>query len=562
MKPKRSASAARPKQRDGLIESKTPIEIAQPAAAGTLPGPSLADLTMASTPRSWLSAERALYTWSAIVVACVVWQPLLLGFYLDDWSVSGSTQGKPFSLARFLFADSTDPTRPGLVPLRFLFSSLFGDHPLLWQGALLLANCGAALSIVAVSRVLTQPRTPMGRMITAAVGLCWLLLPWNAAARFWLTTLPYITLIAVEGWFCTFLIRGWAKNQSHAIAAGALYLWMCLSYEAFYLQWIPLVLIGVALWMAKRTALPPVVRSGIALITAQGAAGLWNLYTKSKGFEAVKYVLPNWRQAVRQNVLNLAPAALQSVFEISAEFAFFGVVVFAVWLIVYVRSLSRASDRPAGSASALLAGASLLGGLVSVVVFSLGGRIVTATGVETRSMIVFNFWIVIAAAILTTFTVERLDRVPRLIFAFALAGLGLCLAAGQVLRAGDWATAWTLEERILAQAPIAELNRTEQDAQIVFLNPLDVNGAPIFAASWDINQAILLTYPVLRSRTFVIYSHWAGRMKWDGKQLSYENQPAFVTTDHVYLWRPSDGSFWRPTGPFVVNPDLTVRQLP
>jgi hypothetical protein len=63
-----------------------------------------------------LNTERALYIWGAIVAACVLWQPLLLGFYLDDWVVAGTTRGQPFTLVRFLFANSLDPTRPGLVP--------------------------------------------------------------------------------------------------------------------------------------------------------------------------------------------------------------------------------------------------------------------------------------------------------------------------------------------------------------------------------------------------------------------------------------------------------------
>jgi hypothetical protein len=507
-----------------------------------------------------LNAERVLWIWAAIVAACVVWQPLLLGFYYDDWAqlVNGSTQGNPFSLTRFLFMNGIDPPRPGLLPVRFLCSSMFGDHPLLWQGALLLVNCGVVVSIVAVGRALTQCRTAMGRTITAAAGLCWLLLPWNAATRFWPMLLPNTLMIAVEGFLCVFLIRGWTKNQSRAITAGGLYLWMCLSYEAFYLQWIPLVLIGIALWMAKRIRLRPVTVSAISLVAAQAVAGLWNVYTKLEGFGTVKHVFPNWSQVVRENLLNLVPAILRSVSEISAEMALCGVIVISLWLVVYVRSLSDASDRPAGNTSALLAGISLLGGLLSVIVFSLGGRVVTATGVETRSLMIFNFWVLIGAAILTIFAIERLRRAPKLVFAFALAGFGLCLAVGQVLRASDWVTAWNLQKKLLAEAPISDLKHTEPDGRIVILNPRDVNGAPIFAAPWDINHAVPWAYPFLGSRRFIVYNPWEGRMNWDGKQLSYAGQPALETTTTLYLWRPSDISFWRPAGPFVINQNLTV----
>jgi len=338
---------------------------------------------------------------------------------------------------------------------------LFGNHPVLWQGALLLVNCGIAVSIVAAVRALTQWHTTQySRVIAAAAGLCWLLLPWNEAARFWPTLLPNILTIAVEGFLCVYLIQGWMKNRSRAITAGALYLWTCLCYEAFYFQWIPLVLIGVALWKAKRIALRPVIASSIALLAAQGVAGLWSVYTKIEGYRKVKGVLPNWSQVTRDNLLNLAPTVLRSVSEISVGFAFCAAVVIAAWLFVYVRSFSRDSERSAAHGSTALAGISLLGGLISIVVFSLGGRIVIAIGPETRSTILFNFWMVIAAAILTTFTMNRLRAVPKAVFALALAGLGLCLAAGQVLRAGDWITAWDQQKKILAEAPISELKRT------------------------------------------------------------------------------------------------------
>jgi hypothetical protein len=551
------SSVAGANLRDASIEAKTPDYGAQDAPTDTPSAPLPASSAPAFVPASWLNAGNALYIWIAIVVACVGWQPLLLGFYYDDWAwiVGGASQGSPFSLARLTFMHSVvDPVRLGLLPARFLGSSLFGDNPLLWQGALLLVNCLVAMSIVGVGRVLTQCRTREDRAITAAAGSCWLLLPWNVAARFWPTLMPSTMIIAAEGLLCVVVIRGWEKNRSRAITAGVLYLWMCLSYEAFYLQWIPIVLIGVALWMAKRIALRPVLKSAIAMVAAQVVAVLWNVYTREQHYSTVKDLLPNWSQVVSGNLLHLLPAALHSVSELSAAIAFCGVIVAVMWLIAHL----AASDRPAAVTSFLLAGVSISGGLLSVVVFSLGGRMVTSIGVETRSMVLFNFWILIAAAILTVFAAQRLPRAGKLIFVFALGGFGLCLAAGQVLRATDWATAWNLQKKLLAEAPISDLKRTEPDARIVILNPQDVNGAPIFAESWDINNAIPWAFPFLRSRRFVIYSPWRGEMKWDGRELRYVGQPPLETTAAVYLWRPTDISFWRPAGPFAIHQDLTV----
>lgn len=230
MKQKRLTFTARSNRHDASIAAHTPVETEQPAPACAPSDPTSAAFTPAPTLRlSWLNAERVLWIWAAIVAACVVWQPFLLGFYLDDWDlwVNGSTKGSPFSLTRLLFMNFTNPVRPGCLPGRFLGSSLFGPHPLLWQGALLLVNCAVAVSIVAAARALTQARTPAGRTITAAAGLCWLLLPWNAAARFWSALLPNTSMIAAQGFLCVLLVRGWAKNRPRPIAAGALYLTAC-----------------------------------------------------------------------------------------------------------------------------------------------------------------------------------------------------------------------------------------------------------------------------------------------------------------------------------------------
>ena len=270
---------------------------------------------------AWLNAGRILWIWAGIVAACVLWQPFLLGFHLDDWVlwVNGSSRGSPFSLTRLLFLNYTDPVRPGCLPGRFLGSSLFGAHTLLWHGALLLVNCAVAVSIVLTARALTQARTPEGRTITAAAGLCWLLLPWNAAARFWTALLPNTFMIAAQGFLCVLLVRGWEKNRSRPVAAGALYLWMCLGYQAFYLQWITLILIGVVLWNARRTQLRPVLVSGIALLAAQGLAGSWNLYVKYTRYWTAMPVLPDWGQIAHRNLLNVIPSTLQSVSEISGS---------------------------------------------------------------------------------------------------------------------------------------------------------------------------------------------------------------------------------------------------
>jgi hypothetical protein len=102
----------------------------------------------------------------------------------------------------------------------------------------------------------------------------------------------------------------------------------------------------------------------------------------------------------------------------------------------------------------------------------------------------------------------------------------------------------------------------ETDAAVLMVNPLTVNGAPIFAAPWDINHALPLRYRTLASRTVIIYSPWVGPMVWDGYRLTYMGLPPLATTHHIYVWVPLDRSFRRADRPFQVGQNLTVSDLP
>ena len=59
----------------------------------------------------------------------------------------------------------------------------------------------------------------------------------------------------------------------------------------------------------------------------------------------------------------------------------------------------------------------------------------------------------------------------------------------------------------------------------------------------------------------IVYNPWEGSMKWDGRELSYAGQPPLETSAALYLWRPSDMSFWRPAGPFVINRNLAIEPV-
>jgi hypothetical protein len=484
--------------------------------------------------------------WLVLVLASVCAQPFTLGFYLDDWPVCAlaAKAGPPFSKALLRYVYAIDSTRPGLVPIRFLLSSLFRDHAFLWQAGLLIANCAMALALVWLVRAFLGEGVSKHGMWIGAV---WLVLPWNAAASFWPTYLPSVLVLLMFGLLCAYSIRSWDRQRHNALWMGAIYLWICLSYEAFYFQWIALALIGLAMVHFGRARLRDVLFSSTGLLVAQICAALVHvLIVPAPGME--RPIVSDWLRVATGDLLTIIPTMFRSAWEVRAAMSILGRVLIVVWAFEAYRS-----RKPA-----MLGFCFLVGGVLSIVAFALGGRGVAATGVDTRTLLIFNYWFVLGAAVLSGSALARSGPRMNGAIALVLAGLGGSLAFAHVLRSRDWAAAWSMETTILADAPLADLRSTPPGATVVFAGQAYVNGAPIFTAAWDLNSAMPWKYPSLQGRTFVVYNPYAGALAWDAGKLAYGRAHPLAETRDVYIWQPARRSFTRATGPFRIRPDLTV----
>jgi hypothetical protein len=485
-------------------------------------------------------------SWLVLVLACVCVQPFTLGFYLDDWPecALAAKAGPPFSKALLHHVYAIDSTRPGLVPIRYLLSSLFRDHAFLWQAGLLIANFAMALVLVWLVRAfLGEDLSSPGMWI----GAVWLLLPWNAAALFWPTYLPDVLALLVFGLLCAYSIRSWRHHRHNALWMGAVYLWICLSYEAFYFQWIALALIGLAMVRFGRARLRDVLFSSTGLLVAQICAAVVHvLIVPAPGME--RPIVSDWPRVAAGDLLTIVPTIFRSAWEVRTVMSILGRVLIVVWAFEAYRS-----RKPA-----MLGCCFLVGGVLSIVAFALGGRGVAATGVDTRTLLIFNYWFVLGAAILSGSALARSGPRMKAAISLVLAGLGGSLAFAHVLRSRDWAAAWNMETTILAEAPLADLRRTPPGATIVFAGQSYVNGAPVFTAPWDLNSAMPWKYPVLQGRTFVVYNPYAGALEWDGSRLVYGQAHPIADTRDVYLWLHAQHGFTRATRPFRIRPDLTV----
>ena len=291
-------------------------------------------------------------SWALAVILCSFGQPFALGFYLDDWPECAAVAhaGAPFSRALLEYVYLIDPSRPGLLPLRFLFSSLFGDRPFLWHSALLFANCLVALILVGLIGLLGADKVETKATATW-IGLCWLLLPWNSASQFWPTFLPNVIALVAFGLLCALLVRSWARHRHNAVLACMIYLWICLSYEAFYFQWVTLALLGLALIRVGRARLRQVVYSTTALIIAQMVAVLWHLYSKrlvSGGVVGVERpIVSDWPGILFGDLLTTIPSIFRSFGEARVPFAVIALLAGAAWLVNLYQSLRSSELRQA-----------------------------------------------------------------------------------------------------------------------------------------------------------------------------------------------------------------------
>jgi hypothetical protein len=489
------------------------------------------------------------------VILCTVSQPFVLGFYADDWPecAAAARAGAPFSKALFRYAYLIDPSRPGLLPLRFLFSSLFADRVFLWHCGLVFANFLVALNAIYLIGLFSG-KDSRAKGAAIWIGLCWMLLPWNAVAQFWPAFLPNVFTLLAFGLLVAFVMRGWSRHKHNAWPAGLIYFWICISYEAFYFQWITLALLGLALIRIGRARRKEVGYTIAALAIAQLGAVLWRLYSRNlaaAGFAGVdRPIVPNWPRVLFGDLLTTIPSMFRSLGEARIPFAVIAFLLVSIWLFNTYQSLRSRALGPAAGTPITLAACCLAGGVLSIFAFALGGRGIQATGMGTRTLVLFNFWLIIGVGICVVALQERAGRWMRITAFTLLAGLGVTLAIGHVLRRSDWAEAWRLETKVLAEAPVDPLRKTPANARILYINRLRVNGAPIFSTPWDLNTAMPWKYPFLSGRVFVVYEPRKGTLSWDGQNLAYDGDTPLKTTADLYVWRPAESSLRQVEAPF------------
>ena len=478
---------------------------------------------------------------------------------MDDWPVvaGAAHQGSAFSGKRFRYIVGVDPSRPGVALPRFVLSSLLGENTFSWQLAMLLSNITVAACIAFAARAITGIKS---LWISLAFASTWLLLPWSTSNQFWTVLLPVELLVALYAVLIASAIRKQPPSVSVFVIQALTYLWICTGYEVFYGQFVAVALVASGLLVLGRLEIRTAVSSIIALSAAQVLALFW-YFESPRWMGSPRSIEHNWIETAETNLVGLVPQMA-----ISLEKMRWQLCLAILTLIIFSGSLLWRSRRKWGATRniygvALIVAAAPVGAALSVVCLSMGGRPLSGLGPDNRTFILISFWLVLLFTIAGMAVDRGLNSTWRRILIGMALVCGVCLGAAHTFRTLDLADAWSRQKDILKAVPVEQMSKTEPDASIIFIDTLTIKGAPVFAASWDINTALPLSYPVLEGHRITIYSAWSGPMSWDGEQLRYDVEHPIAKTRNVYLWRPADHSFYRATQPFEIETDLRIRFL-
>jgi hypothetical protein len=254
----------------------------------------------------------------------------------------------------------------------------------------------------------------------------------------------------------------------------------------------------------KRIQLKTVLRGIVPFLAAQGCAAIWYSISVRIIPGVQNRIVPGWYKVFLSNISGLPREILSSTQPTQYVFA----VGFIAWLLIvcatYMRALSDRQSKISALLNLTCLAACLSGALLSILAFSLGGRPMTGLGVDARAFLLVNAWCVVAVGMASAYCCREQRCGTALSCALLVSALALTVA--HISRAQEWAKGWQIQQEILAETPIPDIKKMDSNAGVLLVKPLNFRGVPTFSASWDIQAAMWLTYPVTKGRQFDVYS--------------------------------------------------------
>jgi len=501
------------------------------------------------------------------------WRPIFLGFYHDDWSVIAetSTIGDSFSIERFRAISKMFTNRPGAIIQHYFLSSILGGNSALWQLMVIMLVITTALLLY---RLFNSSLTTLGivnKFASTVAVLFWLSYPWGIGITAWPTSgLALISMILFL--LCGLLVLE-TRTKKGLFYAAVLYFLSCLSYEAFYFQYIIYIILLIIRYFytkkKNRTLLNDIFIKGVTLTLVQMIAISWsyiaNIVLKLGIPKSYSHTFISVMLESLQSIPNILFGSIvygnNAYIKIIFYALFVGGIIIGLLTLPYLtRNNISKSDRVYNDdfkIHIITIIVSAIGIILPVSVFALAGYTISGAGLFGRTTIGLNYWFSLLILFIISFVMFLIRDNKLLIAIFKLYILALVtyLSVLSIMRLSEWSYAWDLEKSIISKAPISEITRLKSNDLVILNAPYDYRGITVFGAFWDITSAMKYTYPNTKAK-FTVQREW--KTIWDGKEVKQYNGDKLdnylwkIPADNVYIWDYFSNSFTRKAYPFEI----------
>lgn len=475
------------------------------------------------------------------------WQPFVMGMYGDDWGwFEAGEAGKTFSRERFFHPNLWDlnRSRPVYAVLYFLVSSLAGSSGFLVRFIASLTLLLTMIALFAFTRQVLRLMSFHHGAVPVTTSLLWLTMPWTVFTKVSPTAaLSYFSAVFFFAGATVFL-KSVEQRESNWVIPSLLQLLSYLTYEAFYFQYLSVLLLAYLYNRKQGHSNRGLVLPAAWFSVLQAVAIIYNRLAGSPKPGASIGV------GLAKIVYNLTVGPVEVLVSSAYEWAP-GICVAVTILLVLFRYAVREvqSDEARWYRAVWLS--TLSGAALGLIVYAAANY--SLTGRDAYTSFSSDFWLACAAAVVITVLWKQCYLQRRICqFALVLGAVSQCAAMGS--RVFEWMMAARYQESWIAGAPIELIAATPANAVILY------DGKTRYEGAWVFDRPSVLETQVHRkfgvSREF--YTHWQSRVVWESTEVREDlgvlgrfKAPSSRRVDGPwYYWNPERGVFRQLTSRF------------
>ncbi|KZB69102.1 hypothetical protein AUP42_09415 [Thalassospira lucentensis] len=460
------------------------------------------------------------------------YRPFYLGLIHDDWSIFViPNQMTSKELLEYSISQFSD--RPGIGLAYYTICFLWnGSIPIL----VFITSIFVAISAILLYLVLRKIEILLGnRSFSAEIATtAWIAFPWGLGYSVWnsgaVTLLCLILFLAHVLMTFSYVDSG---KKWHLTASIAFLCSSFLTYEAFYLGFIPVSALLIILYKQNRKSIERILISLMSSTLIQISVIVLSLQSTPKEVGINILLLAG-------NFLYKLPIAILQPF---GQLWPIIAVVLCIFLY-YAAKATRNIENEKMQIYCLYFIACIFGIAVSTTPFSLAHYVIQGLGVFSRTTMAVNIWI----AILVTVCLSLLKRhsSSALKGNIAIGSLIIVFIGTSTWHIQNWHRSWVRQQEILASFSAELLNRIPPGGLLVLDEPTRIGGVEVFDAPWDIMSAVYskteITGNLTNNKRPTIYPFYSDvPMIWDGED-TLEARPGMpVQATSVWMFSPTSG---------------------